>query len=191
MPDMTPQDYARGCLLRVVAQPGRYDQGTWQTALPEELSSPFKGRGGGRQYAEVSCPTTGCVAGTAAMLAGDVGLAQEHRVINVNGQDRYTISNVRTASGKNVEIRERGRQLLGLTPDQSNWLFAGERKLPEVVQALIELSNGQELSYRRAHTMSAEEKRALENYRVPAPTKRKSVAAAPNAPVPVTARHRM
>ena len=186
MPDMTPQDYARGCLLRVVAQPGRYDQGTWQTALPEELSTSFRGR-----YAEVSCPTTGCVAGTAAMLAGDVGLAREHRLINVNGQERYTISNVRTANGKTVEIRERGRQLLGLDEQQASWLFSGERKLPEVVQALIELSSGEQLSYRMERSMSDAEKHALKNYRVPSPTKRKSVAAAPNAPTPVKAKHRM
>lgn len=171
MPDLTPQEIARGCLLRIVAQPGRYEQQTWQTVVAEDVAMPRNGR------AEVSCATTGCVAGTAAMLAGDRGLAIDGHTRIRNGRLMYDISTVITATGKQIGIRERGQDLLGLTDGQSGWLFDGSRRLPEVVNALVELSESRPLSYKLEADMTDEEVQKLMNYRIPKLVKRQHVPA--------------
>ena len=182
---LSAQDYARGCLLRIVAQPGRYDQKTWQTVAVGDVPEPP--RYGGES--EVACPTTGCVAGTAAMLAGDVGIVRGDDVRNVNGKRLYMINAVATQTGERRNIKERGQELLGLSYEDSNWLFSGDRLLPEVVNALIELSEGRQLSYRAVSEMTAPERDALMKYRVPPAVKRKVVPATPASPVTVNALH--
>ncbi|MEI7780335.1 MAG: hypothetical protein WCJ18_00245 [Planctomycetota bacterium] len=181
MTQLSPQDYARGCLLRIVAQPGRYDQQTWQTVATADVTMPRSG------IAEASCATTGCVAGTAAMLAGDVGIVRESDIRTIAGKSLYMIGSVTTKDGRRRGIRERGKELLGLSESDSSWLFSGDRKLPEVVNALIELSEGRPLSYKTSSAMTQQERDALKNYRVPPAVKRKSVPATPAAPVTVNA----
>ena len=177
MADLTPQEYARGCLLRIVAQPGRYDQTTWQTIGVEEVDG-FGSDG----TAEVSCATTGCVAGTAAMLAGDVGIANLYDRTSRDGKEVYSIGKVLTKAGRTVGIRQRGREVLGLSEEDANWLFDGHRRLPEVINALIELSEGQPLSRKHVSNMTKPEREALRSYRVPKPVKRQAVPAQPAAP---------
>lgn len=176
MPNLTPQEVARGCLLRIVAQPGRYDQGTWQTIDVDQVDPNATGR------IEVECATTGCVAGTAAMLAGDRGIAYADEATSRGGRRILQINRVITERGKTIDIMRRGRELLGLDEHDSCWLFDGSRKLPEVVNALIELSEGRKLSKTRIHEMSNAEIARLKNYRVPPAVKRKSVPAAPSLP---------
>lgn len=180
MAELTPQDYARGCLLRIVAQPGRYDQETWQTIGVNEVD--FRGSNGVR---EVECPTTGCVAGTAAMLAGDRGIANEFDRTMRNGKEVISIGKVITEGGSIVGIKDRGRQLLNLSYDDADWLFSGTRLLPEVVNALIELSEGRPLSRKHQSAMTGDEIRALKNYRVPPVVRRQSVPAEPAVPTRV------
>jgi hypothetical protein len=176
--ELTPQEAARGCLLRIVAQPGRYDQGTWQTVTVDDIEG-FDQRG----IAEVSCATTGCVAGTAAMLAGDVGIASQFDRTSRKGRDVYSISKVVTQAGRTIGIKDRGRQVLGLSATEANWLFEGHRSLPEVINALIELSEGQPLGFKHQSDMTNDEIAALKKYRVPRPVKRQSVPAKPAVPV--------
>jgi hypothetical protein len=71
---------------------------------------------------------------------------------------------------------------LGLNETDSCWLFDGHRQLPEVVNALIELSEGKPLSRKMVSEMPKAEREALKNYRVPRPVKRQSVPAQPAAP---------
>lgn len=176
MPELTPQEYARGCLLRIVAQPGRYDQGTWQTINADDVDPNAQGR------IEIECATTGCVAGTAAMLAGDRGIAYAGDVTSRKGRKILQINRVITERGKTMDIMRRGRELLNLDEHESCWLFDGGRKLPEVVNALIELSEGRKLSKKMIHEMSNEEITRLKNYRVPPVVKRQSVPAEPVTP---------
>lgn len=176
MPNLTPQEVARGCLLRIVAQPGRYDQGTWQTINLDQVDPNATGR------IEVECATTGCVAGTAAMLAGDRGIAYADEATSRGGRRILQISRVITEHGKTIDIMRRGQQLLDLEEHESCWLFDGYRKLPEVVNALIELSEGRKLSKKLVADMTQEEIVRLKNYRVPPAVKRKSVPAAPSLP---------
>ena len=187
---LTPQEIARGCLLRIVAQPDRYDQGTWQTidATHPELLSQLKEGGGA---AEVTCSTTGCVAGTAAALAGDRSCVHPLDRTTRDGRRIYMISEVITAAGRRYTIRDRGQQLLGLSDDDAAWLFAGHRVLPEVVNALAELAEGKPLSRRMAGDMSGEEIRQLRNYRVQPVVKRQRVSPTPATPATApVAQHR-
>lgn len=176
MPNLTPQEIARGCLLRIVAQPGRYDQGTWQTVNVDQIDPNAFGR------IEVECATTGCVAGTAAMLVGDHGIAYAGDVTTRRGRRILQMSRVRTRDGHTVDIMRRGKELLGLEDHESGWLFDGYRQLPEVVNALIELSEGRKLSKRTIDDMTPEEITRLKNYRVPPVVKRQSVPAQPATP---------
>lgn len=177
MANLTPQEFARGCLLRIVAQPGRYDQQTWQTVAATDVTE-FGGNG----TAAAECPTTGCVAGTAAMLAGDVGVVHEFDTTMRNNKRFYMINSVRTAEGRKVGIRSRGAELLALSEQDAAWLFDGYRKLPEVVCALIELSEGKPLSKTRQDDMTEGDIKRYMNYRVPPVVKRQSVPAQPAVP---------
>lgn len=192
----TPQEIARGCLLRILAQPGRYKQETWQTVAAGELNLPDDDDPDRFDGIEVSCATTGCVAGTAAMLAGDVGLLQEENLRTLrrlqlrNPKAALSIGTVRTQSGEHVSIQARGRELLGLSHSDASWLFAGHRTLAEVVYALKELSDGQPISKRGISNMSPEEWKALSNYRVTPVVKRKVVTPEAQARQRVAAPHR-
>jgi hypothetical protein len=126
---------------------------------------------------EVSCQTTGCVAGTASILAGDLGiLTDEDSTIMKNGRRVFPIHDIIKANGDVMSVRSRGKELLGLTEDQANWLFDGYRQLPEVVNALIELSEGKDMTYRPIDQMDDDEIKRLENHRVRPTVARKHVA---------------
>lgn len=171
MSRLTAQEIARGCLLRIVAQPGRYEQQTWQTVVADQVDL------GDATSVEVACATTGCVAGTAAMLAGDRGIAHKGMTHMRRGTRVYDISHVITESGRKLDIRQRGQELLEISHDAANWLFSGSRTLPEVVNALIELSEGRPLSFRMDSDMTLAEQKSLMKYRVPKQIKRQYVAA--------------
>ena len=130
----------------------------------------------------MSCATTGCVAGTVAMLAGDVGIVQRNGKFTRGGIDFYDINTVITETGRRHNIRQRGQDLLELSERDASWLFAGTRKLPEVVNALIELSEGREITRREVSDMTQEERDGLMKYRVPKIVKRQNVPAQQNAP---------
>lgn len=181
MSQLTPQEIARGCLLRIVAQPGRYEQNTWQTVQGDSVDF------GGQNVVNISCPTTGCVAGTAAMLAGDQAIVRKYDRYLKGKEFWYSINEVITPTGKRADIRQRGQELLQLDDADSAWLFAGGRELPEVVNALVELSEGKTLSRRTVGEMSKQERDALMQYRVPKPVKKQRVPAEPVTPVTQTA----
>ena len=173
---LSVQEYALGCLMRIVAQPGRYDQGTWQTIDADDVDMPNDGR------IEVSCATTGCVAGTVAMLAGDKGIVTDGNTFMRKGKLYYDINRVITEKGRTVSVRDRGAELLELDECESSWLFSGGRLLPEVVYALIELSEGKQISKRTMDEMTPEEIEKLKNYRPTPAVKRQRVPAAPVTP---------
>lgn len=171
---MTAQDYARGCLLRITNDPDSYDQSTWQTVATEDVNFTD---GEGQSTAEVSCQTTGCVAGTASMLAGDLGIvtADEPHMI-VKHKAVYPIYDVITKAGEVLGIKERGAKLLELGNYDAEWLFESYRTLPEVINALIELSEGKALTQREASDMSRDEIDRLTKYKVTPKVTRKLVA---------------
>jgi hypothetical protein len=158
---MTAQDLARGCLLRLTNEPSRYHQQSWQTVARDLVDFGPGGR------AEVSCQTTGCVAGTVSMMAGDRGLVhQDESPQRVNGVDVFSINQVIRPDGRIVDIRRRGQELLGLSDADASWLFNGDRKLPEVIFALTELAEGKAISKRSSSDMDVEERAKLSKYRV-------------------------
>lgn len=170
--ELTPEEYARGCLYRITNDPTQYDQETWQSVAESLVSFPP-----GESHIEVSCQTTGCVAGTASMLAGDKAIIEKHYadVRRVKGVQSYIIGKVITQSGKRVDISERGRQLLNLDHSDSAWLFCGDRTVPEVVQALRELMEGNVLSRRTESEMNADEIAELKAFRLEPPKAAKKV----------------
>lgn len=162
-PPSSPQDYARACLLRITNEPDWYAQGTWLTVATDEVDWGDNGR------AQVSCQTTGCVAGTASMLAGDLGMVTIlSDTMTVGGRRVFAIHDIVTKAGDQMSVRSRGKELLGLSEDQANWLFDSCRELPEVVQALTELSEGKPMSCRHVGDMDEVEVDRLTNYRVKA-----------------------
>lgn len=158
---MTARDLAKGCLLRLTNEPKRYHQQSWQTVARDLVDFGPGGR------AEVSCQTTGCVAGTVSMMAGDRGIvhSDESRQ-RVNGIDVFSINQVIRADGRVVDIRRRGQELLELSDQDASWLFSGDRKLPEVIFALTELAEGKPISHRHNSDMDADERAKLSKYRV-------------------------
>lgn len=167
---MTAQDLARGCLLRLTNEPDRYHQQSWQTVARDLVNFGPGGR------AEVSCQTTGCVAGTVSMMAGDRGVVhQDESPTRVHGVDVFSINQVIRPDGRIVDIRRRGQELLGLSDQDASWLFNGDRKLPEVIFALTELAEGKEISRRNSSEMDADERTKLSKYRVKPAIKRQHV----------------
>jgi hypothetical protein len=166
---MTAQDLARGCLLRLTNEPDRYHQQSWQTVARDLVNFGPSGR------AEVSCQTTGCVAGTVSMMAGDRGVVHNESPMRVNGIDVFSINQVIRPDGRVVDIRRRGQELLGLSDQDASWLFNGDRKLPEVIFALTELAEGKEISRRNSSEMDADERTKLSKYRVKPAVNRKHV----------------
>ena len=58
--EKSPEAMAQEVLDRIVAEQDRYDQGTWQTILADDVVFPK-----GENKTFVGCQSTGCVAGSA------------------------------------------------------------------------------------------------------------------------------
>lgn len=111
---------------------------------------------GERAFVGVSCGTTGCIAGWATSLSGDIPVVDQsdfdyavssYQEGYYNEHDNYIISNVYSPDlGVVVEISARGRVLLGMSEVESDWAFNQDRTEAEVLDYLDVLATGGKVS---------------------------------------------
>ena len=98
---------------------------------------------------EVTCPTTGCVAGWAASLAGfPMAVANFYSTteslqefIQRNEGQIYQVDNcIDKENNRLVSISDKGAELLRLDRDDKDWLFSGFRSQEEVLWALDQIA---------------------------------------------------
>jgi hypothetical protein len=96
---------------------------------------------------QVTCPTTGCVAGWAASLAGfPMALtsfvnSDLSAIIDRNRGEVYQTDDCIDKEKKQlVSISDKGAELLNLNVDQKDWLFSGYRELKEVLWGLDQIA---------------------------------------------------
>jgi len=114
-----------------------------------------------RRVFEVTCPTTGCVAGWATSLAG-YPMALSHLfgqsseatatdIINDNlGQVFQSEDCIDKENQRLVSIPEKAAELLGLGDANREWLFSGYRDLKQVLWALDKIAETGTFSVREA-----------------------------------------
>lgn len=120
----------------ITAEPDKHNQYLWASIPFDDVA--VKPRYG--QKIEVSCPTACCVAGHASLLSGDKALISSNDVLYFEGKEVYGVQYVRTPEGDDVYVEGRARDLLGLTSDQSDMLFAPTHTQAvtlEIIDALI------------------------------------------------------
>lgn len=118
--------------------PAKHDQTNWFSVS----SDVVKFEDG--SVAKVSCGTTACVAGWASSLAGDVLVIQPHDWDE--DEQMFRPSNVQTLEGNTVYIENRGREVLGLTHNEAEYLFDQNRTRAEVLDNLKALIQGQQIA---------------------------------------------
>lgn len=98
--------------------------------------------GSSRVHLEVSCPTTGCVAGWATTLAGMPMVYQStlkgvRQTLEWGDDGVLETSHCKSLDGQNVEyLPDVAQELLGIGREERGWLFDGDRKVDEVLWAL-------------------------------------------------------
>lgn len=115
---------------KILMEPDQHRQASWMTVQVDE---PLP-RG-----TEISCPTTGCVAGWACAMSGDLALVDSASFEEFDAEIVYTIWEVLTPKGQVLEIEERGAQLLGLDEYQAEELFDGQNSRDTVLKMLDDL----------------------------------------------------
>lgn len=101
-----------------------------------------------KKYIGVSCPTTGCIAGWATSLAGDVMVVRadvldDYRENLGSSEEHITTNEVWSEeTGRVEDLPARAQYLLGLTSEGRNFLFSEERTLAEVLNVLDTLATG-------------------------------------------------
>lgn len=117
---------------KILFEPTQHKQDKWMTVVGD-IGQINAG-------AEVSCPTTGCVAGWACALSGDVAvLYDEHRRYTDDDKVVYTVYDVKDKNGTFWEIEERAINLLGLSWDDANDLFDEDNDRAYVLEYLDDL----------------------------------------------------
>jgi len=168
------QKMADDILKRITWYPESYDQRTWQTVGQKLLRKLMPKGGSSRKLQQelkakgaptlANCQTTGCIAGTASILAGDVP------DIHLNEDSHWAGSTLQASSvldenGRAHSIQDRGAKLLCLSMSEQEWLFAASRTVLEVVHALREISAGKRISRLSQHSMSAEQRKEIQEFR--------------------------
>jgi hypothetical protein len=168
-------------LKRITWYPESYDQGSWQTVARGFLKKLMP-RGGNtkRMVREAAakaaaakdarptlqnCQTTGCIAGTASILAGDIPAVAVNEDDVSYGYGKLSVHSVITEDGTERDIQQRGAELLCLDSREHQWLFAGGRTVTEVVYALREISAGKRVSCKHEVEMTAKERQEIAEYR--------------------------
>lgn len=175
MPTKTPdcRELADDILKRITWYPESYDQNQWQTVAVGFLRRLMPKGGSTKTMVKEkqaaaptlqNCQTTGCIAGTASILVGDVPAVSFPAGIPDYGGDT-SVGSVITPEGEERAIQDRGAELLCLTSDEQEWLFAGSRTVPEVVWALREIHAGKRISQLYEHRMTDEQKADIRAYR--------------------------
>jgi hypothetical protein len=98
----------------IIAEPGSWDQHTW--------------------LARTECGTTGCFAGWACLLSGDIldeGCPLASCACNS--------ASLRTSDGYPVEVEERATELLGLYGGHAERLFSGSNSLDNLIDQVYQI----------------------------------------------------
>lgn len=142
-----PRSMAADVAQQIRLHPESHDQRVWRRFDPWESAQltnvpvdRLDGSSGTYPISTRSCNTTACVAGWASTLAGDRGDYLGDRAV--------------TADGRVLTYRHRGEELLGVSVDDSEWLFAPFRTKGEVLYALDELAAGKRISRRYTYQMT-------------------------------------
>lgn len=111
------------------------------------------------EFVGVSCPTTGCIAGWATALSGDVMVVRKSFVDSFV-EDEYYMDRLREneilrvttsdiwnhETGQIQSITARAQELLGADYDEKNYLFSEQRTLAEVLNVLDTVATGGKIS---------------------------------------------
>jgi hypothetical protein len=117
---MANRELAARVYEQITRDPASHDQKHWVTSQTLEIPEDF-------------CGTTGCVAGWAALLSG-----RDVRFALLESFGYYDFVGV-MLDGERDNISAIGRELLELTDDQAEWLFAAGRTTDEVYAALKDI----------------------------------------------------
>lgn len=117
--------------------------------LKDELNTGYLYRD---NYVAVSCGTTGCIAGWATALSGDVPVVQDSWVQELKDRAEYDNDEAGDVTQINqvyspelkavVGVSARGQQLLGLNDQEASYCFSGDRTESEVLSYLDTLATG-------------------------------------------------
>lgn len=121
-------------VLAVVDAEEHYDQDLWISARYFNESGEATGTGLRKTLKANVCGTTACVAGNAVVLS-----------MPAKAKVNFAFDEVKLPDGQELSIDLYGQYALGLTDDESAWLFASYRSVDEVRAALIALSKGKDL----------------------------------------------
>ena len=118
---------------KVLFEPKNHRQDYWMTYSSNVFLA---------DNSEVSCPTTGCVAGWACQMSNDIGIVSNDEVVNHLSNDQqivYSIFTVITPEGEVVEIEERAKDLLGLSWEEAEMLFDADNSRQDVLDMMDDL----------------------------------------------------
>ena len=169
-PGEDPEDYndESGRAEELAAEGFHWFQNAWGKVVIEEGAiAPVDLRSVTDRYGEtiqtaqrvyeVTCPTTGCVAGWATSLAGfpmaisHLGGDNVGDVIDRNlGQTFQAEDCIDKENNRLVSIPEKAAELLLLNDEQREWLFSGYREIKQVLWALDKIVETGSFSVREA-----------------------------------------
>jgi hypothetical protein len=105
----------------------RWYQGAWGSGMVTKRRRKRKATG---TFIAVACPTTGCVAGTIVMQAGDQLVAPAECEVGTSVTTDYCIDKTGTVH----DIESRATQLLGVEEEELHGLFNGGLGIQSVIQ---------------------------------------------------------
>jgi hypothetical protein len=123
--------------LEIVKAGKHYDQGSW-------FSRPYFNDGDDyiQTAGQLRTVFEKNVCGTTACVAGNVVLLTLHK----NDKYDWRYDRVIFGDGHEVIVDTYAREQLGLTSEEGDWLFAPERTVEEVTEALELLADGESIS---------------------------------------------
>jgi hypothetical protein len=145
------QEIARRVRDKILTDPESHQQESWALIDPADVLKKGVQKG---KYTAVQCNSTGCVCGWASMLSGDWAIITDDGLTDefvLPGEDEltelYSIQFIITEDGREMNIEDRGKELLGLLDSEKDWLFSPARDRLEVLYALNEIIQGGQISY--------------------------------------------
>lgn len=123
---------------KVRFEPSRHSQASWGKVGAVTASKSVVRHEAHRNYVEVVCPTTACVAGHTAILAGAQMLICENDIREaISCGDRYVYSAFSwTPDNRMVATSEYAREQLGMDYEETMHLFGGDTTKARVLEIL-------------------------------------------------------
>lgn len=119
----------------IVAKPKKLEMGNWGEIKRKKLDLKEG------DEARISCGTTHCIAGWAAQLSGDKFIVSiDNLDEDEDGNATFYPDRVATATGQELSVHDRARDLLGLTGEEAEYLFlsVGNRGAVRALDGLID-----------------------------------------------------